>query len=210
MHTPLTALWAASSQFRKSERHDRKVMLFAPDDPATTLYRVEAGCVKLLKSLPDGRCQILRFCGPGQVFGWTGLDAYGTAAETVSEVRLQAIDARRLGRAAEQDPRVQRDLRTLLARQAQDQQTHMVVLGLMRAEEKLYTFLTHYAPGTTGAIHLPMTRGELAEYLGLTIETVSRVVTRFKRDGLLSSEPHDRSVLILQRRDPVYEDLLAA
>ena len=52
-------------------------------DPATALYRVVTGCVKFLRSMPDGRCQILRFCGPGQMFGWNGNSSTAIAAEAV-------------------------------------------------------------------------------------------------------------------------------
>jgi hypothetical protein len=67
MPTPLDVLRDASSQFTRLERHGSKAVLFLADDPATALYRVVTGCVKLLRSMPDRRCQILRFCGPGQV-----------------------------------------------------------------------------------------------------------------------------------------------
>ena len=98
MPTPLDALRDVSSQFRRLERRGSKAVLFLTDDPATALYRVVTGCVKLLRSMPDGRCQILRFCGPEQVFGWTGNPSHNYAAEAVNDVSLESIDAAHLNR----------------------------------------------------------------------------------------------------------------
>jgi CRP/FNR family transcriptional regulator len=186
MPTMLDALRDASSQFTRLERHGRGAVLFLADDPATALYRVVTGCVKLLRSMPDGRCQILRFCGPGQVFGWTGNPSHSYAAEAVNDVSLECIDAAHLNRLAEQDPQVQRDLMFLVVQEIRASQTHMLILGRMSAEEKLQTFLTNYPAEASGEIHLPMSRAELADHLGLTSETVSRTFSRLRRGGLLS------------------------
>jgi CRP-like cAMP-binding protein len=186
MPTMLDALRDASSQFTRLERHGRGAVLFLADDPATALYRVVTGCVKLLRSMPDGRCQILRFCGPGQMFGWNGNPFHSYAAEAVNDVSLECIDAAHLNRLAEQDPRVRWDLLFLVAQEIRASQTHMVILGRMNAVEKLHTFLANYPAEASGEIHLPMSRAELADHLGLTSETVSRTFSRLRRGGLLS------------------------
>jgi CRP-like cAMP-binding protein len=210
MPTPLDALWSATSQFMRLERHSRGAVLFLADDPATALYRVVTGCVKLLRYMPDGRCQILRFCGPGQVFGWNGNPSHNYAAETVNDVSLESVDAARLNRLAEEDPRVQRDLMYLLVEEIRASQTHMVILGRMSAEERLHTFLTNYPTEVSGEIHLPMSRAELADHLGLTVETVCRTLSRLRRGGLLSMKSGDRSIVTLNRRDVDDAEPLAA
>jgi CRP-like cAMP-binding protein len=74
----------------------------------------------------------------------------------------------------------------LVVQEIRASQTHMLILGRMSAEEKLQTFLTNYPAEASGEIHLPMSRAELADHLGLSSETVSRTFSRLRRGGLLT------------------------
>lgn len=158
---------------------------------AQTAYTLRKGMIKLTKSLPNGRTQIIRVLGAGELFGFDGfVDAtYSHSATplcTIEVCRLPFADLANLKKQyAEIDTAMtQRWLQYLRAAENQ-----MLALGVMKAPERLASFLVNwYDSGvqTPEGVALPLARGEMGELLGLTIETVSRFISEWKRQGLLS------------------------
>lgn len=165
--------------------------LIRDGDPARHVFSITSGCVRVLKLLPDGRRQITGFLFAGDFLGLASGDAYVFAAEAVEPVtacRFSRTAFRALMRdsAALEHALLERATHELAA--AQDQ---MILLGRKTAQERLASFLLALPardparPQSPDHVRLPMTRSEIADYLGLTIETVSRVLTRLKTQGLI-------------------------
>jgi len=151
--------------------------LFFEGDPALSYYEVVSGTMRCSRLSPDGRRQIFRFASAGELLGVGCVGTYGYSAEAVTEVvaRRKPLSGLDAAMAADADlrQRVVQSLRDELAAT----RTQMMLLGRMSAAERLATFLLDLAARTPmpgGYIELPMTRGDIADHLGLTIETVSR------------------------------------
>lgn len=164
-----------------------------------SLYRVGDGCIVLSQLLDDGRRQITDVLGPGRLFGFT-IDGRNIAtAETLSVARIDVLGDAELYAA---NPTVGCELRTTLHRL----QAHATLLGRKTASEKVASALVELShlfdrSGRRDApaglsFHLHLTRADLADWLGLTVETVSRCLNRFKREGLIDFS-HPKSVRIL-------------
>ncbi|HLZ77083.1 Crp/Fnr family transcriptional regulator [Phenylobacterium sp.] len=169
----------------------RGQVLFREGDPAAQVYNVSAGSVRLSRLTPDGRRQILGFAFAGDFLGLDRRAEHLCTAEALeaatvcrfSRPRFEALLAER------------RDLEQALAGRAADAlaaaQGQMLRLGHKTALERLASFLLTLPgcdparPSAPGQVRLPMTRQEIADYLGLTLETVSRGFSRLKRDGLI-------------------------
>jgi CRP/FNR family transcriptional regulator, anaerobic regulatory protein len=184
-----------------------KAMLFDQDAVAGSLFNVTEGMVRLYKSLPDGRRQIVGFALPGDFLGLALMDRYGVAAEAVTPVK-----ACRFARSAflayiEGKPHLLRRLHEFAGHELSLAQDQMLLLGRRTAEEKVAAFLlnlqTRY--GKIGAasvtIALPMSRQDIADYLGLTIETVSRTLTRLARDKVILIVPDGVRLIGTERLD---------
>jgi CRP/FNR family transcriptional regulator, anaerobic regulatory protein len=182
-----------------------KAMLFDQDARADSVFNITEGMVRLYKSLPDGRRQIVGFGLPGDFLGLALMDRHGVAAEAVT-----AVKACRFARTAFIDyvggrPRLLRRLHEFAGHDISMAQDQMLLLGRRTAEEKIAAFLiqlkTRY--GRIGAISvqvpLPMSRQDIADYLGLTIETVSRTLTRLAREKALVIVPDGVRLLQLER-----------
>lgn len=172
-----------------------KAMLFDQGAIAGSVFNVTAGIVRLYKSLPDGRRQIVGFALPGDFLGLALMDRYGVAAEAVTDVRVC-----RFARAAflgyiDGKPHLLRRLHEFAGHELSLAQDQMLLLGRRSAEEKVAAFLLNLQKryGRLGAVSvtipLPMTRQDIADYLGLTIETVSRTLTRFAREKIIIMVP---------------------
>lgn len=158
---------------------------------AQNAYTLRKGMVKLSKSLPNGRTQIIRVLGTGELFGFDGFadEHYSHSATplcTIEVCRLPFADLAHLKKQyAEIDAAMtQRWLQYLRAAENQ-----MLALGVMKAPERLASFLVNwYDSGhlTPEGVALPLARGEIGELLGLTIETVSRFISEWKRQGFIS------------------------
>jgi CRP/FNR family transcriptional regulator len=168
-------------------------------DPAEHFFNISAGTAKLYKLLPDGRRQILGFAGPGHFLG-LGLGAattYAFSAEAVEPVAACRFTRSRLVGLMEDFPAMEKRLLAMAANELAAAQEQMLLLGRKTARERVATFLVARAhlrrvECPTGPVsraplrlHLPMTRGDIADYLGLTIETVSRTLTRLRADRLI-------------------------
>lgn len=159
--------------------------IFGEGEPADQVYKVVSGAVRTFRVLSDGRRQICDFHVPGDIFGLE-LDAdHRTTAEAISETVL--VVARRSTLGDERDGAAVRRLWTLAMNDLRRSQDHAVTLGRRSASERVASFLTDMAERLGGGdvLDLPMSRQDMADYLGLTIETVSRTLTQLQVAGLI-------------------------
>lgn len=170
---------------------DAGAPLIREGDPATSLFNVTSGSVRVFKLLPDGRRQITGFLFAGDFLGLATGDAYAFSAEAIEPTtacRFRKSDYRQLIR---ESPALENALLDRATHELAAAQDQMLLLGRKTAQERLASFLLDLPahdpmrPGRDGHIRLPMTRAEIADYLGLTIETVSRVMTRLKTTGVI-------------------------
>ena len=170
-------------------RHfDPKTALFDQGALAGSVFNVTEGIVRLYKSLPDGRRQIVGFALPGDFLGLALMDRYGVAAEAVTKVKVCRFARSAFLAYVDGRPHLLRRLHEFAGHELSLAQDQMLLLGRRTAEEKVAAFLlnlqTRYGRiGTTSVnVPLPMSRQDIADYLGLTIETVSRTMTKLSRD----------------------------
>ena len=169
------------------------------------------GIVKLWKVLPDGRRQIVAFRTAGDLVSLHRRDTpWPVTAQAVSDCRLFRIEWEALHRLAGRYPAIDRTLFDLASDEIASLQDRLLTLGRKTVEEKLASFILEFcrpsaAPASLSReIHLPMRRPEIAEYLGLTTESVSREFSRLKRESILSM-PRPSRILVLNR--PALESL---
>jgi CRP/FNR family transcriptional regulator len=163
----------------------RDETLFCEDEEADAVYVVVSGTLRSSKMLPDGRRQIIGFHEAGDLVGMTLADFYPYSAEGVTEVRLRRVGRRQLEDLMEATPQLRLRLLTLAARELAAAQRQMLLLGRKTARERLCSFLLERAQGACRRIELPMSRTDIADYLGLTIETVSRTLSQLRAEGLI-------------------------
>lgn len=161
-------------------------------EPASHFFNLTGGTARLFKLLPDGRRQVLGFARAGHFLGLASADTYTVSAEAVEPVRLCRFARARLHGLVDQFPRLERRLLETAANELATAQEGMVLLGRKTARERVASFLIGWAAGgrpcapPATRLHLPMPRGDIADYLGLTVETVSRTLTRLRTEGLLA------------------------
>ena len=159
--------------------------VFGEGEPADQVFKVVRGAVRCFRVLSDGRRQICDFYLPGDVFGIEpGLDRR-TTAEALTDTVLVA--ARRSTLVEDEDNGTARRLWALAMADLQRSQDHALTLGRRSANERVASFLVDMAArlGDVDNLELPMTRQDIADYLGLTIETVSRTLTHLQVSGLI-------------------------
>ena len=166
-------------------------------DPAEHFFNVTSGTAKLFKMLPDGRRQITGFAGMGHFLGLAVSSSYAFSAEAVEPMRVCRFSRSRLRVLLEDFPALERRLLEAAATELVAAQEQMLLLGRKTARERLASFLIARAERQTllpsgcahasraNVVHLPMTRTDIADYLGLTIETVSRTLTRLRSERLI-------------------------
>jgi CRP/FNR family transcriptional regulator, anaerobic regulatory protein len=165
--------------------------VFAQATMATSFFSVLEGVLRLYKLLPDGRRQIIDFALPGDFLGLAGSPQYEFSADAIGPVLLCQFSRASFARFSENRPRFLRRINELAGRELTRAQEHMVLLGRRSAEEKVASFLIGWRDRLAGigrageVLPLPMGRLDIADYLGLTIETVSRTFTKLERDGII-------------------------
>ena len=160
-------------------------------EPANCFFNVTAGSAKLFKLLPDGRRQITGFVGPGHFLGLAVSDTYAFGAEAIERVRFCRFPRNKLRALLDEFPLMEKRLLEVAAHELVAAQEQMLLLGRKTARERMASFLL--AQSRQGVpcgqprprFRLPMTRSDIADYLGLTIETVSRTLTRLRAEGLI-------------------------
>jgi CRP/FNR family transcriptional regulator, anaerobic regulatory protein len=167
-------------------------------EAADNFFNMTAGTAKLFKMLPDGRRQITGFAAAGHFLGLAVSDTYAFGAEAVDKVRYCRFSRRRLRVLLDDFPALEKRLLELATNELVAAQEQMLLLGRKTALERLASFLVARSrlggpctPRRT-RVTLPMTRSDIADYLGLTIETVSRTMTKLRTDKLIELPgPHD-------------------
>ncbi|MFD2264983.1 Crp/Fnr family transcriptional regulator [Lacibacterium aquatile] len=166
-------------------------------DPAHHMFNVTSGTVRVYKLLPDGRRQVIGFLMTGDFLGFAVRDAYAYSAEAVTEVSLCRFSRPRMEALLQKFPGMEKRLLGLAANELAIAQDLMLLLGRKTARERLASFFLMMVErltrlGRTGnPLPLPMSRSDIADYLGLTTETVSRAFTQFRNDGLIALEGTD-------------------
>ncbi|OYX12680.1 MAG: transcriptional regulator [Rhizobiales bacterium 32-66-8] len=179
----------------------RNAEVFGEDEPADYVYVVLSGVVRICKLLGDGRRQIETFCLAGDAFGWETGDRNRFSAEAVSECRLARIKRSILFARASDDPELSQAMWLLTMAELHRAQEHLLLLGRKTAHERVATFLIDLARRSCRAgananeVTLAMSRQDIADYLGLTIETVSRTLTSLEESALISLVSSRRIVL---------------
>ncbi|MCK1743747.1 helix-turn-helix domain-containing protein [Bradyrhizobium sp. 139] len=160
-------------------------IIYIESDPAEYVYQVRKGAVRTCKLLPDGWRQIGAFHLPGDIFENGG--AHRFTAEAITHTTVRLIRRLHLETVAETDAVVWRTLLSLTTNNLQHAENHMLLLGRKTALQRVAAFLHEMNERLTAAdvISLPMSRRDIADYLGLTIETVSRAVSQLHSDGIL-------------------------
>ena len=180
-------------------------MLAAEGEDADHFFNITSGAVKLYKLLPDGRQQIVGFLFPGDFVGLAVRDSYAYTVETILPTTACRFERRRFESLLERFP----DMGVCLRERASDElaiaQEQMLSLGRKSARERVASFLLQLSRRAvrlglpSNPVILPMTRADIADYLGLTIETVSRTITRLKTARIITLGP-DHSVTLHRER----------
>lgn len=159
----------------------RNAEIYGEHEPAEYLYKIVSGAVRAYRMSSDGRRQIAAFYLPGDVFGLENGELHGFSAEAITDSKILVIKRSAITAMAERDTAVARELWAVTSRELEQVQQHLGVL-IKSAEERVAGFLLRLLRRVPGAtqIRLPMSRQDMADYLGLTIETVSRVMTRLE------------------------------
>ncbi len=174
----------------------RNAEIYGEGEPADYLYKVVSGTVRTSKILNDGRRQIGAFYLPGDIFGLEVGDDHAFSAEAIVESKILVIKRSALVGLAARDNDVARQLWTLTGRELARVQGHILLL-VKTAQERVAGFLLEMADRApaSDAVELSMSRQDIADYLGLTIETVSRTLSSLESDAAIELPTSRRIVL---------------
>lgn len=181
-----------------------RVILFLEGDETDSVYQLVDGSVMLYKLMPDGRRQIVELLRPGDVFGFSPAAIHQCSAESLVAgtcIVYQRADL-------DHSPALMQDMNDRMQAQLCAMHAHAILLGRKTAMERIASFLMHCVPGRGGylclapapsveraGVRLIMTRHEIADFLGLTIETVSRCLSKLKRRGAISIDKPDEIIV---------------
>jgi CRP-like cAMP-binding protein len=169
-------------------RFERGETIFNEGDPVKYGYRVVSGGVRLCKHMADGRRQIAEFLLPGDFFSFAETDEHSFTAEAMSDVTLACYPQHAIQRLSEECVGLRGLFRSLLSKRIREAENHLVILGRQNAREKVASFLVLLIDRCNTdekRLALPMSRQDIADFLGLTMETVSRVLSAMKREKLI-------------------------
>ena len=186
----------SSSDFKYVKHHE----IFGQAEPAEYIYQVIEGAVRSHKLLSDGRRQIGAFHLPGDIFGFENGEFHRFTAEAIVDTILRLVNRQSLEREAKNDPAIVRNLLNMTTANLQHVENHLLLLGRQSARERVAAFLLEMNGRLTsaGVMVLPMTRRDIADYLGLTLETVSRALSAYKRKGYLKvAGPFQRDIIVV-------------
>jgi CRP/FNR family transcriptional regulator, nitrogen fixation regulation protein len=179
--------------------YSRNSEIFGENEPAEYLYKVVSGSVRTYKILSDGRRQVGGFYLPGDVFGLEFADQHALSAEAITDVKVLVVKRSAINSLARRDATVSQQLFTLTGRELHRAQDHILLL-IKSAQERVASFLLEMSERGRGgnAIELPMSRQDIADYLGLTIETVSRTLSLLE-DSAAIEVPTSRRIVLRNR-----------
>ena len=199
----LGAVGASSTRVAASEFNYKKgVEIYGEKEPAEYVYQVISGVVCTYKLLSDGRRQIGAFHLIGDVFGFENNGLHRFTAEAIVDTSLRLVRRRSLELVAERDVLVANNLLSLTTSNLRHAEDHMLLLGRKTALERVAAFLLEMDRRLTaaGVLALPMCRRDIADYLGLTLETVSRALSSLHERGILGFiGANQRQIVLLDR-----------
>ncbi len=173
-------------------QYDSHSTIFHEAEDADYVFNVTAGSVKLYKLLGDGRRQITGFLFAGDFLGLALNQSYSYTAEAIEPVTACRFPRQKLERLFDEFPRLEKRMLGMAVDELAAAQDQMLLLGRKTAKEKVASFLLMLARRQenrgkdTSAIEVPMSRSDIADYLGLTIETVSRTLTQLRKEATIS------------------------
>lgn len=189
---------------RRIDVPPKKTILHEGDE-AAAVYSVTAGVVRIYKLLSQGRRQVLGFALPGDFIGLALRNRYGFTADAVDHVRLCRFDRREFEQLLSRKPRLLSRLHSMATHELVIAQDQMALLGRRTADERVAMFILSMRDrwakiaGKSATVELPMTRLDIADHLGITIETVSRTITKLARQRLIINGPNAVRILDEQR-----------
>jgi CRP/FNR family transcriptional regulator len=167
--------------------------LYRQGDTLTAVYGIKFGTLKTEYALPDGREQITGFHLPGEMLGLDGIgnNQYQSNAVALEDSEACVVKFSEFETLARQIPSLQQQFHRILSKELTQDQRHLLSLGSLRAEERLASFLLNFSDRlaargySPNEYHLRMSREEIGSYLGIQLETVSRLFSRFTESGLI-------------------------
>jgi CRP/FNR family transcriptional regulator, nitrogen fixation regulation protein len=185
-------LMGASMTFKKGAE------IYGENEPADYVYKLISGTARSYQILNDGRRQIQDFYFPGDIFGLEAGTEHASSTEAMSDVSVLVVRRSAILSAATRDSDVASQLWAYTSRELHHARNHAMLL-VKTAQERVASFLLQLAERCTGnAVELPMSRQDIADYLGLTIETVSRTLTQFQDEAAIEL-PSSRRVVLRNR-----------
>jgi len=188
-------------------KYRRGAEIFGEAEPAEYVYQVVDGAVRSYKLLSDGRRQIGAFHLIGDIFGLENGGAHRFTAEAIVDTTVRLAKRVSLAHIAETDVTVARDLLTMTASNLKHAEDHMLLLGRKTSLERVAAFLLEMDTRLTasGVMALPMSRRDIADYLGLTLETVSRALSALENQGVLGFLGQTQRQIVLLDRPKLAE-----
>lgn len=170
--------------------------IFSEGEPTDSIFGLSQGVVRLYKLLPDGRRQVLAFALPGDFLGMPLADRHGFSADTVGEVNLCRYSGDQLGKFIRSSPNLMRLLIEFASRELDMAQNQLQLLGNGSAEEKVAIFLIDWRNRLarlsvfSETVPLPMRRQDIADFLGLKLETISRTLAKLEQKNVIRLVPN--------------------
>jgi CRP/FNR family transcriptional regulator len=201
----------ALERIGRTQSYHAKATIFEQGRDADFVYNLTAGALRLSKLLPDGRRQVVGFAMPGDFLGLALQKIHMFTADALTPAKLCQFSRVGFSELLDQKPRLMRGLLGRASAELSQAQDQMVVLGRRTAEEKIAAFLIgmrkRYARINGPSVHvpLPMTRLDIGDYLGLTVETVSRMMTRMAREKTIVIVPDGVRLLDVARLEHLAE-----
>lgn len=180
----------------------RNNTIASEEAPIERVYRIESGIVRCCSYTKDGLRQIFAFAGPGDLLGFPDLDVWHFTAEAVGSVTARFLKAETLDAALLGEPRIAKALRRHCVKQFERRERHLIWLSYLQSEDRLLAFLQDFGEVATnddGFVDVPMTRQDMGDHLGMTLETVSRCFGCLKRRGAIKMDGANRYRLLEPR-----------
>ena len=209
-HNQMTPTWLGAFEdrpFHPLHLSPGEHAYFQGDRPKG-VYEIVSGAMMLYKLLPDGRRQVQDFASQGDYLSLTFAERHALSAEALADVEIRFLSRQAFADAFMQDDRFRRDMFTLVSAKLQASREQALLLGRKSAKERTASFLLflekRFKEASSGFVSIPMSRADIADYLGLTLETVSRMLNALKKKGIIDL-PHPSKFRVCD-----YDRLVAA
>lgn len=182
--------------FQKNYQPDSIILL--DGHPADAVYLVVSGTIRCCTISAQGCRQIFRFATKGQFLGISDIDRWHFTAEAVDHVILKAVPRRTVEQALAVNVALRHELRAHMAQQLQCREQQLLSIVTSKAPDRLFGFLRDFAGSrrATGYVVLPMCRRDIADHLGMSVETVSRAFGTLKAEGLIDMQTSEKYRLL--------------